>query len=75
MVANPRRAAVATLAIEIVYESCSTDVQPTSANEELEDLRIGLDKSNVARKHEFVKGLEKGQELAGHVEFLPIVVA
>jgi hypothetical protein len=59
----------------IVYESRSTDVEPTSANEELEDFRIGFDKSNIARKHEFVKGREKGKELAGNGEFLPIVVA
>src|SRR5262249_48955895 len=59
----------------IVYESRSTDVQLTSANEELEDFRIGLDKSNIARKHEFVKGREKGKELAGNVEFLAMVVA
>src|SRR5215813_12903268 len=59
----------------IVYEDRSTDVQPTSANEELEDFRIGLDKSNIARKHEFIKGHEKRKELAGNVEFLPVVVA
>jgi hypothetical protein len=59
----------------IVYEDRSTDVQPTSANEELEDVSIGFDKSNIARKHEFVKGHEKGIKRASNVEFLAIVVA
>jgi len=59
----------------IIYESRSTDVQPASANKVFEDCRIGLDKSNIARKHEFVEGHEKGKELACNVEFLAIVVA
>jgi len=59
----------------IVYEDRSIDVQPTSTNEELENFRIGLDKSNISRKHKFVKGRKKGKELAGNVEFVSIVVA
>ena len=59
----------------IVYEDRSRDVQPASTDQELEDLSIWLDKSNIARKHELIKGLEKGKELAGNVEFFAIVVA